>query len=105
MSIHDELAARGVGIAAISVDEREDSVGLAERLRIQFPLLSDQGLKVASAYGVAMKGRDIAVPATFVVLPGGATYWRKVGESMTDRPTRDEILGVVDQAIREPDRR
>lgn len=99
MSIHDALASKGVGVAAISVDERDESVELAERLRVQYPLLRDEGLRVASAYGVAMAGRDIAVPAVFVVLPSGAIHWKKIGESMTDRPSNDDLIAIVDQAI------
>lgn len=54
---------------------------------------------MASAYGVAMAGRDIAVPAVFVVLPNGTITWRKVGESVSDRPSSAEILDALDKAI------
>lgn len=46
-----------------------------------------------------MQGRDIAIPAVFVVLPGGTIFWKYVGESMSDRPSADEILAIVDRAI------
>ena len=91
-----------MSLAAISADPREDSVALAEHLGIDFPLLSDGDLKVANAYGVAMAGGDIAVPATFVILPDRTVYWRKVGESMADRPSVEELLEVVGRAVREP---
>jgi peroxiredoxin len=87
-----------VGLAAISADETERSVELADQLAIGFPLLSDTDLKVATAWGVAMQGKDIAVPATFVVLPDRRVFWKKVGESVTDRADNDEILEVVERA-------
>jgi peroxiredoxin len=84
-----------VSLVAISVDGVEDSVGLAAKLAIGFPLLSDPGLKTALAYGVAMQGEEIAVPSTFVVSREGKIVYRKVGESVTDRPSVDEVLAVV----------
>jgi len=56
------------------------------------PLLADPGLAVAIAWGVAMDGRDIAVPATFLVGRDGVIRYRYVGESMTDRPTLEELI-------------
>jgi peroxiredoxin len=97
--MQERLFRKGVGVAAISVDEREDSVTFARQIGAKYPLLYDDGLRTALAYGVAMKGRDIPVPATFVVLPGGRIYWRKVGESVSDRPTVAQIDEVVDRAI------
>jgi peroxiredoxin len=87
-----------VGLAAISADPSEDSVELAEKLAIGFPLLADTDLKAAIAWGVAMEGRDIAVPATFVVLPDRRVFWKKVGESPMDRADEDELLEVVERA-------
>lgn len=53
---------------------------------MNFPLLSDADVAVATAYGVAMKGHDIAIPAIFVVLPGREVFWQYVGENPSDRP-------------------
>lgn len=77
---------------AISVDPREDSTALKARLGLHFPLLSDADLAVAKAYGVAMEGRDIAVPAVFVVRPDRAIAWKKVGEDMSDRPSAADVV-------------
>lgn len=87
-----------MGLAAISADAAEESVALADKLAIGFPLLSDTDLRAATAWGVAMQGKDIAVPATFVVLPDRRVFWKKVGESVTDRADNDEILEVVERA-------
>ena len=85
-------------LVAISADTTEESVELAETLAIGFPLLADPDIKVTSAWGVAMQGRDIAVPSTYVVLPDKTVFWRKVGESAADRARNEEILEAVDRA-------
>jgi peroxiredoxin len=73
-------------------------VKLAADLGLRFPLLSDPDLRVATAYGVAMKGRDIAVPSVFVVRTDRSIAFRKVGETMADRPTADEVVAQVTAA-------
>jgi peroxiredoxin len=80
------------------VDEPEDTIKFAGQIGARYPLLRDEGLEVALAYGVAMEGRDIPVPAVFVVLPDGRIFWRQIGESVSDRPTNAEILDVLDRA-------
>lgn len=79
------------------MDEKEDSVGLAGKLGITFPLLRDVGLKTALAYGVAMEGEEIAVPATFIVTKDKRIVFEKVGESLTDRPSVSDILAELDK--------
>ncbi|APR75285.1 Hypothetical protein A7982_00631 [Minicystis rosea] len=97
--MQDRLSKKGIGLAAISVDEREDSITFARQIGAKYPLLLDEGLRVSLAYGVAMAGRDIPVPAIFVVLPDGTIFWRKVGESVADRPSVAELNDVVDRAL------
>ena len=75
----------GVSLVAISAYSHQDSLEFAESLSIGFPLLWDSDLSVADAYGVAMEGRDIAIPAVFVISPEGHIQWKQVGETMMDR--------------------
>jgi len=86
-----------VGLAAISVDSKDESVTLAGKLSIQFPLLADPGLATALAYGVAMEGEEIAVPAVFVVTRDKRIAFKHVGESVVDRPSVGDILDEVDK--------
>ena len=94
-----------MGLAAISVDTEEESRALAKRLELRYPLLRDDGLKTALAYGVAMQGQDIAVPAVFVVLPDGRIFFRQIGENINDRPSNAELLDIVDRALVESRRK
>ena len=85
----------------MSVDAPETSRGLAKRLGgLGFPLLSDPDLAVATAYGVAMEGMDIAVPSIFLIAPGGTIVWRDIGERVDDRPTMQWLLWQLDEARR-----
>lgn len=89
--MHADLAAQGVGLAAISVDDPADSRALAERLSLPFPLLSDPEARVIASYGVQMQGQTMAVPATFVVRPDRTIAWRYVGDAVPDRPPLDVV--------------
>jgi peroxiredoxin len=81
-----------VALVAISADTQEDSRGFTKDLGLRMPLLADPELKVISAYGVAMEGKDIAVPSTFVLDETGAIRWHYVGENMKDRPAAQILL-------------
>lgn len=86
------LAAQGVGLAAISVDDLADSRALAEALALPFPLLSDPEAEVIAAYGVLMEGSNaLAVPATFVVRSDRTIAWQYVGDAVPDRPPLDVV--------------
>ena len=85
---------------AVSSDEQADSVTFASKLGLTFPLLADPGVKTALAYGVAMEGDEIAVPAVFVISPQQRVTFKYVGESAPDRPSVGDILDEVDKLPR-----
>jgi len=87
---------------AISADTQADSTEFIAEKKICVPLLSDPDLKVISAYGVAMEGEDIAVPATFIIDGKGGIRWRYVGENMTDRPEGEALLDQAKQVVTQP---
>ena len=61
-------------------------------------VLRDADMLVIRAYGVAMKGQELAVPAVFIVRRDGTIAYRHVGESMADRPTIDALVHEVGRA-------
>ena len=93
-----EYKKQNIGLAAISADTREDSAEFIEEEAIAVPLLADPELTAISAYGVAMEGQEIAVPATFVVGQDKTIRWRYIGENMTDRPNEEEVLEIAKKA-------
>ena len=82
-------------MVAISVDSPEKSRALAKRLSLRFPLLSDPKMTTISNYGVAMDGRDIAVPSVFVVDQRRRILFRHVGETYTDRPPAQRVIEAL----------
>ena len=93
-----EFKENNISLAAISADTKEDSAEFIEEKGIGVPLLSDPDLTAVKAYGVAMEGQDIAVPATFVIGQDKTIRWKYVGENMTDRPSEEEVLGLAKRA-------
>ncbi len=87
----------GIDLVAISVDTLEDGQALRRRLDLEVPLLSDQDAAVIAAWGVEMKEKGIAIPATFVVDAAGKIRWAHVGETMMDRPAFDAVLDAASE--------
>lgn len=90
-----ELEQAGARLAAVSVDPVETSRALVEKMKLGFPVLSDPGGRAIEAWGVTHTGKGIAIPSVFVVAGDGTIRWRKISELVTDRPTEDEVLAVV----------
>lgn len=84
------------------MDLAPESKLLARQLGIEFPLLSDPDAKVAEAWGVAMLGEELAIPATFVVGPDGTIAWRHVGERVPDRPPVEVVREQARRAAGPP---
>lgn len=55
----------------ISVDTPEDNKRFAEQEQADFPMLSDPGKQVATAYGVVNAERQLAARWTFYIGPDG----------------------------------
>lgn len=90
-----ELAAHGATVIAISSDTPEDAAAMKTKLTLGFELYSDAELAVITKWGVEDFGQGIAKPATFIVQPGGAITFRKIGEKPEDRPSTQQILDAL----------
>jgi peroxiredoxin len=102
-----EFRARGVAIAAISVDSNEESRRLAESQHYSFPLLSDPRAETIRAYGIlhahaGEDGRDIARPAEFLVDADGKIRWENLTETILARLHPQTVLDAVDGMGRAP---
>lgn len=92
-----EFADAGAILVGISADSTEDAAALQDKLALNFNLYGDPQLTVIEQWGVAEPGAGVAKPSTFIVEPGGAITFRKVGATMNDRPTTDEVLTALVQ--------
>ena len=82
-------------VLGISADTPEESADFSADLALPFDLLHDEGLHVANAYGVAMAGRDIAVPSIFILDKQGKVTFSHIGENMSDRPNVLVLLKLL----------
>jgi peroxiredoxin len=90
-----EIEAKGARIAAVSVDAVDVSQQLALDLGLGFPLLSDDKGDLIKAYGVWEEEHGIAIPAIVVIDRQGIIRWRRVSDSITDRPDEDIVIDIV----------
>ena len=97
-----EFHKRGVEIAAISVDSPDESRKLCKSRGYTFPFLSDPQAEVIRRYGVlhtrgGENGRDIALPAEFLVDQTGTIRWVKLTDDVRVRARPEEVLKAVDE--------
>ncbi len=97
--MHRRLKELGGTLLALSIDPPATAADIAKRLGLSFPVLSDPELKVIDAYGLrhhdARMGFDHSLPAMFLVDRGGIIRWRRVAESLQDRPAPHRILEKI----------
>lgn len=96
-----KFTALHVTLAAISVDNPEDSANFNQQWRLPYPLLSDPHLQLIDAYGArhpnAHMGKDIARPTVIIIDPQKIVRYKYIGQSPLDRPSDDEILYTIQQ--------
>jgi peroxiredoxin len=90
-----ELEKKGAKICAICVDSVEKSKAVVQKKSLGFPILSDPTGETIRAWGVWHESHRIALPAVFVVGRDGKIAWRRVSESVDDRPPEDDVLEAV----------
>lgn len=98
----NEFRKRGVAIAAISVDSREESRKLSQARGFTFDLLSDPQAEIIRRYGVlhpgaGENGHDIARPAEFLVDAAGTIRWVKLTDDLRVRARPEAVLQAIDR--------
>lgn len=99
-AVDKEMKSAGGTLMAISADEPADARRIAERFRLEFPVLADPKLEVISAYGVRHVGglgdRDIAAPAHFLIGTDGKVKWRFISRRQQERAGRAADTGAIE---------
>ena len=113
-----EISAAGATLVAISPQTPDNSLSTAEKLELEFPVLSDVGNQVARDYGLVFSlpedlrgvyagwGLDIAtangdesfelpLPATFVIGADGIVAWKFADADYTKRAEPDEVIAAL----------
>ncbi len=97
----DEQLRDRVEILAVSVDPRERSVFLRDKLKDQpgfnFPLLSDPDHRVIDRYGLLneQSRRGWPHPATYVIDREGRARWKFVEVDYKVRPSNEDVLAQI----------
>jgi len=91
----EKFKAAGAEILAISVDDREKSVELAQKLKLPFPLLSDRDHKVIDSYDVLDPGGKISRAAVFVLDRNGIVRWSYIADDYKIRPLDEQLLAEL----------
>lgn len=95
----DKIRAQGLGVAAISYDDPSILKRFADRRGITFPILSDSGSSVITAFGILNEDiptgtqfRGVPHPGTYIVDREGRVLAKYFEENYTERYTGSEIL-------------
>lgn len=74
---------------------------MADKLGLEYPILSDVDRQVITAFGLvhsgaSIDGGDIARPAIFIIGPDGRVKWRSLTENWRVRVRPDELVDALD---------
>ncbi|MFC7557250.1 peroxiredoxin-like family protein [Pseudoroseomonas wenyumeiae] len=118
--VRSEIEARGASLVAISPQTPANSRKSQRDNKLGFPILSDAGAAVASAFGLRVSqpkdliavykqfGNDLArinddpswvlpMPARYVIGTDGVIAYAEVNPDYTRRPDPSELLPVLDR--------
>lgn len=103
-TVQDELKTLGVRIVCVTVDTPAHSAEVVERFGLKFPITSDNTREVIAKYGVvhiggAPDGTDISLPANFLIDRNGKILWRRVAQSVQDRPDPRVVLQTARELL------
>lgn len=87
----EEFLAQNARVFGVNTASAEKHKGYCERRRLQFPILSDPGCKVAREYGAQMKWLPMVIKRTVVAIdPQGQVCFYKHG-----KPDPNDVLSVI----------
>jgi peroxiredoxin len=97
-----DFDARGIRVAAISVDTPEINRRQIQKLGFRFLLLSDTRAQVIRRYDLLHPGggprrTDIARPAEFLIDSTGMILWANLTKSATVRARPEQVLKALDE--------
>lgn len=113
-----EFERRGASLVAVSPQLPDNSLSLAEKLGLKFPVLSDVGNTTARAYGLVFtvpaalrpvyqgfgidlpaangdQSFELPLPATYVIARDGRVAWRFVNADYTRRGEPADVLTAL----------
>lgn len=98
-----EIQRAGLGLVAVSYDSTETLRAFAAKHGITFPMLSDQGSKTITAWGILNReatGRTAGIPypGTYVIDTKGVIVSRNFEDAYTERDSAASIIAALQQS-------
>ncbi len=113
-----EIKTAGAQLVAVSPQTPDNSLSTAEKLELEFPVLSDVGNAVARSFGLVFtlpedlrevyssfgidlpaangdSSFELPVPATYVLAPSGEVLWRFADPDYTRRGDPDDVITAL----------
>jgi peroxiredoxin len=102
-----DFTARGVRVAAVSVDRVEINRAHSRKMGFTYPLLSDADAAVIRRYdllypGAGPKKSDVDRPAEFFIDATGMVRWVNLTENIAVRARPKQALAAIDGALTRP---
>lgn len=102
-----EIQRAGLGLVAVSYDSTATLRAFADKHAVTFPMLSDQGSKTISAWGILNReatGRTAGIPypGTYVLDPKGVIVSRNFEEAYQERDSAASIIAALRQSSPSP---
>jgi peroxiredoxin len=102
-----DFTARGIQVAAISVDSVDVNRAHSRKMGFTYRLLSDAAAAVIRRYdllhpGAGPKKSDVARPAEFFVDAKGTARWVNLTENIAIRARPEQALAAIDAASAHP---
>ncbi|HEX3511973.1 MAG TPA: peroxiredoxin-like family protein [Solirubrobacteraceae bacterium] len=100
----DEIAARGIGVVAVSGETRERTASLAEEWKLdRLPLaygLSEERMRAWGLFVSRGHTKDEPAlfnePGLFLISPDHTVYYESILSMPVGRPRLDDLLGAID---------
>ncbi len=98
-----DIRRAGLGLVAVSYDSVDTLRAFADKHGITFPMLSDQGSRTITAWGILNReatGRTAGIPypGTYVLDPKGVIVSRNFEEAYQERDSAASILAALRQS-------
>jgi peroxiredoxin len=105
--IQDELAEMGGRLLAVATDSPAQSLAVVEKSRLNFAILCDEDAELLRRFGVlhaggGPRGRDIAIPAHFLLDRTGRVVWSHIAENVSDRPELTDLRAALRRLAESP---
>jgi peroxiredoxin len=114
--VHEQIAAAGMSLVAVSPQTQKHSYMTRDMNRLRFPVLSDEGNRVARQFGLVYRlpgelqaiyenimtklpgyngdqSWELPLAATYVIQPDGKIIYARVDADWRRRPEPQELLG------------